>query len=771
MSLVTDEETIPAVQSEITVKLDSLLNRPFLYGSTLQESSVYETPGEDPVDIPAINLGLYPAKFEVFANKLRLVTDSSFEFESDINRPSRLIHEFDIVKKNKDSITFLATAASPILHTFFLGKDSKLSVRASWLRSFAFAKEDQLFLFESSAELSDGSVAAFFETITPRERIVPAGSTAIYADEDLNPDSTRFRFLDAGVQFVEVERERVPTKAAQRFLLKNDQPIRWWVTNNVPEEYLNDVKNGVEAWNRYAKNLGKKKLVEFMGKLPAHIKIGDPRYNIIVWDNIQEADSAYESQSSDPITGIQSHSLIYLPLAWVNIGNDYWENVGTTKPPKENMKSFLSKRTIFGRKAPVHCFHSAAKQASLTSLDDEENFGRRLLKTVVFHEMGHALGLAHNFKGSLSFDLDSANPIFSTSIMDYNQYNEEDFAFPSLESSDGPLLEYDRQILSFLYNEGKSILPTDPVLPACADDEADSLENGVDPLCIRYDIGNDPTKTAERTLALLTTPEARKGNMQALPKTLARLHLQLGSPDDVIAADKLSERLTKLKERIAGVVGIYLSNDVNSFGIALSDAMLSLYLERDLPPNYNISEMRDRTLTVIEAFEAMPELPAATQVGYQALKANLENWLLATPMLKNMGAEERDAKLREVFSAFDSHWKLIQEKNLLKVRTRIAGAIQYSKDAPFSFHQRNGNVQDLESYVIQKLEQFAVSTTGSWKNRLELRTKSVQALTKFPLPSKSGSLQKIREVIEGEIQLTRDVRERQALRNLLDALK
>jgi hypothetical protein len=772
VSLMVGKSETKKVVSQIKIEKASILNRPFLYGSTLQESSFYEEKGEDPVAISAINLGLLPAKFEIFQNKLRLVTDSSYEFESDINAPSRFILEFPILDENEKTVTFVAENASPILHTFFLGRDSEESVRTSWIRSFEFAQSDQIFLFQSSVELSDGSVGAFMESIAPRERFVPKNAKTILIDEELNPSSVRFRFLDAGAQFVEHEGERIETKAAQRFHFDTESgsPIQWWVTPNVPDTYFNDVKNGIEGWNRYANNLGIKKLVEFKGKLPAEIKIGDPRYNIVVWDNVQDADSAYESQNSDPITGIQSNSLIYLPLAWVNIGEDYWENVGNTHEirRKNSVKDFVRNRTLLGKKLPIHCFHSAEMQAGLDSLDNEEEFGRRLLKTVLFHEMGHALGLAHNFKGSLAFDLDSEQKISTTSIMDYNQYNEEDSVFDNLESASGELLEYDRQILSYLYNGGKSILPTDPILPVCSDEEADSKEDGVDPLCIRYDIGNDPTKTAIRSLELLTNPEAAKGKLRSLPSTLRGFTGLLPEPEEMDSLQNINESMLEFLDSIEGVTGIYVSNTINSLSLAASDAALSLYTTRDLPSNYKIDEMRDRALFVLQQTLHMSEFPPATQKAFLELTEESLRWAQSTPAAKALNKIELDKFLGALLSQFHVRWHLIQNKQLAKMRARVSSSLEYSADAPFSFHPREGSLIDLEEVVMNELEKFSDSFVGSFSRSLDERTKALKNLVKFPNVAKSERANRIKNKINLEIRESKDATKRASLRKLVE---
>src|SRR5690606_34977672 len=108
----------------------------------------------------------------------------------------------------------------------------------------------------------------------------------------------------------------------------------------------------------------------------------------------------------------------------------------------ERISRLLKSRSFMGRRLPVNCIDGAHLRVSLEAKLDPETFARQLLKGVLFHEVGHALGLAHNFKGSLAFDPDDAGKVFTNSIMDYNQYNEEEGVFESVDSGHGPLLEY-----------------------------------------------------------------------------------------------------------------------------------------------------------------------------------------------------------------------------------------------------------------------------------------------------------------------------------------
>ena len=140
-----------------------------------------------------------------------------------------------------------------------------------------------------------------------------------------------------------------------------------------------------------------------------------------------------------------------------------------------------------------------------------ESFVGPLLADLVAHEVGHTLGLRHNFRASAQFTLAEINSDevkgkqpFAASVMDYLPVNyhlesgevQGDFAMIGL----GP---YDYWAIEYGYtfdNDLSGILKrcTEPGLAYATDEDT----SGPDPLARRYDFGKDPLDYAKEQLRL-----------------------------------------------------------------------------------------------------------------------------------------------------------------------------------------------------------------------------------------------------------------------------
>ena len=134
-----------------------------------------------------------------------------------------------------------------------------------------------------------------------------------------------------------------------------------------------------------------------------------------------------------------------------------------------------------------------------------------MLAELVAHEVGHTLGLRHNFKGSSAYDLEEINSEefkgerpWSTSVMDYNGINirmqgfgeaQGDFSVIDIGPYDFWAIEY-----GYGSNPKKALeRVAEPELQYGTDEDT----FGPDPTARRYDLGRDPLVWAENQMVFV----------------------------------------------------------------------------------------------------------------------------------------------------------------------------------------------------------------------------------------------------------------------------
>jgi hypothetical protein len=156
---------------------------------------------------------------------------------------------------------------------------------------------------------------------------------------------------------------------------------------------------------------------------------------------------------------------------------------------------------------------------------EAEAFVQSVITDTIMHEVGHTLGLKHNFKASTTrTQAQLQDPNFtkehgiSGSVMDYNAYNialqgERQGAY-----TNSTLGAYDYWAIEYAYNPLQSLTPEaektelaaiasrsiEPALAYADDSEAGGFggNEGVDPLANRFDLGDDPLAYYQRRLKL-----------------------------------------------------------------------------------------------------------------------------------------------------------------------------------------------------------------------------------------------------------------------------
>ena len=280
-----------------------------------------------------------------------------------------------------------------------------------------------------------------------------------------------------------INRWRLEKKDPNAALSEPKEPIVWHIDRGTPTRYIEATREGIEFWQEAFEQAGfKNAIIAKMAPTVEEDPDWDPedaRYAVIRWvpSTIPNAQGPHVA---DPRTGeiIEAdvrmyHNVIKLIEEW------YFAQAGATDP-----------------------------RASQLPLPDDVMHD--LVRFVVAHEVGHSIGLHHNFLGSNAYTVDQLrDPAFvakngvASSIMDYARFNyviqPEDGVSP-IDYVPGP---YDKFAIEWGYTEFPGDLTAEeevPLLNKIADKQLtnkafrwDSYSDAAayDPRIQTEDIGND----------------------------------------------------------------------------------------------------------------------------------------------------------------------------------------------------------------------------------------------------------------------------------------
>lgn len=260
-----------------------------------------------------------------------------------------------------------------------------------------------------------------------------------------------------------------------------------YFVKNVPEAYRQAFAEAFEDWNSSTRGLFPVDFLsyEFMDDSDPRSKVlvaGDIRYNILEWDLKNRAGYGGLGPSvAHPATGeiFSAQTLIQGP-AIEEIYKKWFLGVPPEPSPRRKSPEFSVKMGALETSIPSQDPRLHDPVDARSGFDDPpegytyETYMRGYFHDMVAHELGHNLGLRHNFKGSLAFSETSV----SRSIMEYLGA-----MFRHLDR----VGEYDVMAISYGY---KGVLPTIKTWFCTDEDENDEPLSSAE--CSSNDATADP---------------------------------------------------------------------------------------------------------------------------------------------------------------------------------------------------------------------------------------------------------------------------------------
>ncbi|MEH2259426.1 zinc-dependent metalloprotease [Nostoc sp.] len=286
----------------------------------------------------------------------------------------------------------------------------------------------------------------------------------ITAYQDLSKDDDR---SDSFVRYI--NRWHLEKQDPKAVISHPKKPIVFWIDNAVPLEYRDAMKEGVLMWNKAFLKAGFKDAIE-VRQMPddATWDPADIRYNTIRWINTVDGYFAMGPSRVNPLTGEILDADILVDASFIRaLKSEYRKIVQPSQTENRTTLSALMQNRLLcgngldaknngvpqkmqGQQGLLNrlskmageydlCYGmEAANQFAFGSLamsllpdtmatpDQVKEYINQYLRLIIAHEVGHTLGLRHNFRGSTLLPPQEMNNTeitknkgLTTSVMDY----------------------------------------------------------------------------------------------------------------------------------------------------------------------------------------------------------------------------------------------------------------------------------------------------------------------------------------------------------------
>ena len=342
------------------------------------------------------------------------------------------------------------------------------------------------------------------------------------------------------------------------------KPITFWIENTTPHELRPIIANAVLAWNIAFEEAGFINAIEVkIQPDDAEWSAGDIRYNTLRWTSSPNPPfGGYGPSFTNPRTGEILGADIM--LEWIYLTNrvrysEIFDN-------QENHNEHFCQNSIV--KQENRLFGKIA--AGALDLNDKEvsRLYEEDLYQLILHEVGHTLGLNHNFAAStLHNNSDIHNPDvtykegLSASVMDYHALNIAPLGVKQGQYADIKPGKYDILAIKYGYTPNLSKNDLNNMLDEYSSsdylfgndgDDMRSPGRGIDPRINTGDMTNDPIEYAKDRIIL---------SQNLIPKLYETLKTKSDSWESIYQGYRILLRQIHVSAEIISrqVGGVYVS--------------------------------------------------------------------------------------------------------------------------------------------------------------------------------------------------------------------
>jgi hypothetical protein len=309
------------------------------------------------------------------------------------------------------------------------------------------------------------------------------------------------------------------------------QPIVYWLENTIPVKYRDAIRDGILMWNKAFEKIGFKDAIEVKVQPDdADWDPGDVRYSTIRWfAGYPDAGFAQGPSRTDPVTGqIYDADIRFSEAMTRFFRREVQEQIyplAATPWEYQQPHTFITPWSAGNSRYLCDYADAAVRDAEFAfdllvgrGMDpngaEADKFIKDFLREIAAHEVGHTLGLRHNFRASTIHSLEQAQDASVTtregltgSVMDYIPTNIAARGGRQGEYHQSTLGPYDYWAIEYAYKridsptvEGEQTelrkIASRAAEPQLAYDTDEDAGFGpgldMDPVVNRFDLGTDP---------------------------------------------------------------------------------------------------------------------------------------------------------------------------------------------------------------------------------------------------------------------------------------